>query len=190
MSRIGSTEASSERVDRRRWVCRKPAVSFIDMTPTVALVAAANLIGMRVSVVPGRSEAQPTRDRHDGRMATDDGTGLITSVIDTSISVFAPVPATARALGIVLTLKNSYHVALVLGLGDVDPEQIGAVIAGASDKTLGPDFGLCCDTCSDRFSRRDTAELEIKLRASDRRAFETVRPLYEAINGAAIYERF
>jgi hypothetical protein len=182
---------STEQAAERRWICRKPAVSFIDVTPTIELVMAADLQGIRVCVVPARPKSVPSlRGRHDGRLPPDDGNGLITSIVDTSVTVMGPVRATARALGIVLTLKNSYHVALVLGVSVMDPREIGAEIARSSEKTLGPDFGLCFDATAGRFADPLNAQGEALIRASDRRAFETIRPLYEAINSAAIFQRF
>ena len=184
------------------WVRIKPAVSFMGTAPSLAVVASLAASGVRVVMIEGASSPRsPCRDgsacrtalrsRHDGLMPRNDGDSLIAALLDTSVTVIAaPIRAAARSLGLVLALKNGYHAVLAIGASGIDPAGIAAEIATASGKTLGPDFGLCCDCEPQRFTSGKYWNAEIGLVSSDRRAYETVRATYGALEDAVCFKSF
>ena len=168
------------------WVCRKPAVSFIGMAPGIELLQAFDASGVRV-VIPQQHTTAPSSRRHNGLMPGSGTPTLIAAILDTSVTVLAaPVRATARSLGLVLALKNDYHVALVMGASSFEACDIAAELERASGKTLGPDFGLCCASPVEP----GATAIGTALVSSDRRAFETARAVYECVGSPNYFKSF
>jgi hypothetical protein len=173
------------------WVRVKPSISFIGTAPDLEVATVLEAAGVRTVTVERQPRPSPSaRSQHDGRLPQDEsGTGLITAVFDTSITVIGePLRATARMLGLVLAMKSQYHVVLVAG-ASLEPGEVAREIETASGRTVGPDFGVCCDPEAnfDRRPHRDGSDRRERVAlSSDRRAFQSIAALYGAL-GVPIY---
>ena len=173
---VDETNEHALPASRGPWVRLKPAVSFVGAGPGFAVVTALGRAGVRAVTVDREQPSVPSR--HDGRLPQTQ-TGLITALFDTSITVVgSPVRANARMLGLILALKSQYHAALILG-SELDPALIAYEIETASGRTVGPDFGLCCDPSP--LISAVTSDAPRVLQASDRRAFTLVATFYAAL---------
>lgn len=196
MSTQSGRDASSQlQRPSGNWVRVKPSVSFIGTGPDLEIATLLEAAGVRTVTVERQPRPSPSlRCHHDGRLPQDQtGTGLITAVFDTSITVISePLRATARMLGLVLAMKSQYHVVLVAG-AYLDPGEVAREIEAASGRSVGPDFGVCCDADAD-FDRRPhldgSARRERVALSSDRRAFESVAALYGALGVPICFKSF
>jgi hypothetical protein len=177
-----------------RWVKYSPAVSVFPLGQALQNVSSRlSQHGMRTVEIGVGTPSIPER-LTDAAPASH----WLSALLDTTVtfigagSIQDPDPSsmdwseqdTIQSMGTALAKKDGYHVVIVAGQSTTitSMAKIAALLELWSGKTLGPDFGLC----SDDMGWLSPAQLPAASRvlASDRRAAETVRALYERVGTA------
>jgi hypothetical protein len=193
----GSLDPSTWRVDAPShgcWVKPAPAVSILQSgTATKAFAGRLSERRARVlTVIVGGS------DTTNGTTLDQNAADIQTAVLDTDVTLIehgaascnlAELLTAASALGYELESKPGYHVVVVLGKERTVGKtilKVAETLERTSGKHLGPDFGLCLVQDLDLSSSRrvtlsDAPRHSHTLWATDRRAGETVRVLFDVV---------
>jgi hypothetical protein len=187
-SRHAALAALERATARGGWLTCRPAISVFSTGHTghtVALRLAGR--GVRTVVIDPSSGDDPARQCVSALLDTT--VTLIGAVATTNLATRRTHPdphGVIEAVGRALAQKANYHVIVVGSARSARTmTAIAAILEQASCKTLGPDFGLCCDetgwleTCHG--GRPAPASLAL---ASDRRAAGTVRAVYDLIGSS------
>jgi hypothetical protein len=177
------------------WVQRAPAVSILQLGPVAQAVAD------RLSARHARVQIIALADRGATHAATFDqhASDIHAAVIDTDVTLIeegttrcalADLLTVAARLGCELQSKPAYHVVVVLGTDSGAREtmtMVAQALEDASGKHLGPDYGLCLVLGL----AGQTPAHAPTLWATDRRAGETVRALFDVVGeGVALKPLF
>jgi hypothetical protein len=177
------------------WVKRAPAVSILQSgTATEAFAGRLSERHARVFTVNFGGANATNGSTLDQPKAVQYASDFRSAVADTDVSLIehgdgpcalAELIGVASRLGCELALKPAYHVVVLAGGRRTVKSMlmVAEAIENASGKHLGPDFGLCLvlglagqmPTCSPTF-------LAPTILATDRRAGETVRVLFDVLD--------